>query len=169
MAIAGLDIARFESDQGVSKIEILPKVGGSEDDNPTVSPVVYETGFDTPKIVGNADGYDVSSGNAIRIFYDVKMNGAGFVKIRLLSIAANIVQGNEPAPVGNNPDFPHRVQSLTAVGGPIRPADATIEITADDRGSILIFRAGPAIKVQVESDDVAAEGAFAIQNQQGRE
>jgi len=157
MAIISLDIARIESGQGLGNVT---NVAG----NPTASPVTYATGFTTTRtVIGNADGYDISSGDGIRLFYDVDLDGgATLLKLHVVPMAADIIGGNVPSPIGVTPQFPPDLVVLSAAAGPLKPGSAAIQFDADRRGSILIDVPSPLVRFEVETDTVGATSKIAL-------
>ena len=165
MTILSLDLSRIERDQGLSKIV---KVAG----NPFLASPSRLPDFTTTRIpIGNADGYDVSSCNSIRLFYDINLSGAGLLILHIVSGASNLGEQKEPVPAGANAFFLQDIISLTAAAGPVRPVRGSLEFVADRRGSLLMFRPGPHVRFEVETDTPSPTGeiALAVQGQQGRE
>ena len=158
MALASLDLRALEQGQGAGDVT---NVAG----NPTANPITRQSGFTTtPIVIGNADGYDLSSSNALRLFWDAALDGgASLLKLYVVPAAASPGSGGIPAVTGAQPFFPPAVPVLKDVPGPVTPADSYIEITAANlRRGITIPRPSLAVRFEVASDTVLASSAIAL-------
>lgn len=160
MALKGLDLAKTEQGIGRSNIETV------QGDPFLASPTRIAVAA-ARTTIGNADGYDVSSATAIRLYYDVRLAGAStFVDIYLVPIASDAGRGNVPVPKTPNGDFDPDVPVFDQTSGTLQPQSAKLRITATRRGSLTLPRFNQSFKVQVETDaaDAGTDIALAMQS-----
>lgn len=160
MAIVSLDIARFEHGQGAGKVT---RITG----NATASPVVRNTaGFGTtPVLIGNADGYDLSSANSLRLFYDVKLGTANFFDLFVVPAAADPGSSGEPVPIGADFFLTPFLPVLSGVAGPLKPGSGAIRFDSDQRGTITIPRSSLLVRFEAATDQGTPTGEIALSAQ----
>ncbi len=157
MAIAGMDLSRKES--GIGAGTVVTVTG-----TPFTDPVTYQNGFsDTSTIIGNADGYDISSATGIRLYYDIELDGAGYVELLAVPMAASPGPGGVPvAEAGASIAFDPDVLSLGSSS--LEPKSGALRFTADRRGSVLFPRTSLLLRFEVRTDVAGGKVALAVQS-----
>lgn len=159
MTIESLDISRVE--QGIGAGKIVNITG-----NPFIPTPDRTPGFGpTPMDVGNADGYDISSATAIRLYWDLDLGSGTYALIRVVPMAAD--PGADQKPVvqaGGEPSFPPKLAVFDGAANELKAQDGDLKLTATGRGSLTLPRPSILVRFEIESDDPTVELALAAQS-----
>lgn len=156
MAIKSLDLSKVE--QGIG-IGILEPVSG----NPFLGVPTREAVPVALTQRGNADGYEMTTATAFRVYADLVLGAATFVDIFFKAQASNPKGGGVPDPAAS-PDFEARLPQFDDVLGKIVPVPNTVRLIADGRICMTIPRPSQLFKIFVQSDNVAAQLGLGIQS-----
>lgn len=160
MAIKSIDLTKRERGVGIGKIETIL----GDPFATTVSRVavaVVETQ------VGNADGYDASTANELKVYYDLVKGAATFVDIIFKAIASDLDPSGVPVPKGTGGgavEFLSRLPLYDSVSDRQLVIPSRIRLVTDERGCVTIPRPTQAFKIFLQSDNVAAVLALAVQS-----
>lgn len=163
MGVIQLDVKKFESGLGFGTAEI---VAGA----PFASVVTRVDTMSAGKVLGNSDGYDLSNGTALRVYYDILLGSATYVDLLIRPIAANLERsgGRENVPVAvasiAQSGFDPKILVLGDAAGPITVAPAKIRFEASERGCFTITRNSALFQFKGESDHDDGAIALAVQS-----
>jgi len=161
MSVIQLDVKKFESGLGFGDVQIVTG-------KPFAAAVERTAALNASPspVLGNSDGYDLTNGTSLRVYFDVVMGAGTYVDLLIRPIAANIgrVGGKEMVPeaiadVAQSGFDPYLVV-LAEAAGPLKIAPGKIRFEAAARGSFTIGRNAALFQFVGVSD--AADGAIAV-------
>ena len=160
MAIKSIDLQSVEHGIGLGRVETI--VG-----DPFASTVVRDSVPVAETLKGNADGFDISSATALRLYYDLVKGAATFVDIIIKVRASDPGSEGIPKPKGTGDgaaDFLPRLPQFDDAIPALVPIGTKVRLTVDERGCVTIPRLGQAFKIFIQSDNAAAALALAVQS-----
>ena len=158
--IASLDVDRTEHGLGTGKLELIT---GKVFSDPVVRNAPGFTSTFTK--IGEADAYDISSATALRLFYDVLLNGAGFLEFLIQAIASQPGKDMEPVPLVKDVADWDRIRFtpdlivLPDSDGPLFVRPGVLRFDTSRRGYVTINRPYHLIDFAIRTDSPSPSSA----------